>query len=110
MKSSDEHFDSDDWVYARWSRQNKIMPVDFINGYGAELPIRPATTRAASTPRFNAATPDSLDTTAAFQSAQKPAPQARPEKIARAAELLADPNYPSTKELDRLAGFLAGKL
>ena len=101
MNPADDHFDNDDWVFARWSRQNKIMPVNFINSYGSEIPIRPATTSSAT---------DSFDTTAAFQSAQNQTPAARPDKIARASELLADGNYPSAKVLNQLAGFLAGKL
>ncbi len=109
MNPSDDHFDNDDWVFARWSRQKNIMPVNFITGYGSEIPIRPATTRPAASATTSSAT-DSFDTTAAFQSAQNQTPAARPEKIARASELLADGNYPSAKVLNQLAGFLAGKL
>jgi hypothetical protein len=109
MKSSDDQFDWDKWVLTRWSRQTKNMPVDFINGYGSEIPIRPASVRPAA-PQSPAAAPDSLDTTAAFKSAQNPAPSSRPDKIARASELLADSSYPSNKVLNQLAGFLAGKL
>jgi len=109
MKSSDDQFDWDKWVLTRWSRQTKNMPVDFINGYGSEIPIRPAPVRT-SAPKASAAAPDSLDTTAAFKSAQNQAPTVRPEKIARASELLADSSYPSDKVLNQLAGFLAGKL
>ena len=109
MKSSDDQFDWDKWVLTRWSRQTKNMPVDFINGYGSEIPIRPASVRPAA-PQAPATTPDSLDTTAAFKSAQNQTPTARPEKIARASELLADGGYPSDKVLNQLAGFLAGKL
>jgi hypothetical protein len=109
MKSSDDQFDWDDWVLTRWSRQTKNMPVDLINGYGSDLPIRPASVRATA-PKAPAATPDSLDTTAAYKSAQTQTPPARPEKIARASALVADPNYPSDQDLNRLAGFLASKL
>ncbi|HEV2693989.1 MAG TPA: hypothetical protein VG347_13930 [Verrucomicrobiae bacterium] len=85
------------------------MPVDFINGYSSEIPIRPATTRPAA-PTTPAATPDSLDTTAAFKSAQNQTPSSRPEKIARASALVADGSYPSDQDLNKLAGFLADKL
>jgi hypothetical protein len=109
MKSSDDQFDWDTWVLNRWSRQTKNMPVDSINGYGSDLPIRPASVRpaASATP---ATTPDSLDTTAAFKSAQNQTPTSRPDKLARASALLADGNYPSDQTLGRLAGFLAAKL
>ena len=109
MKSSDDHFDWDTWVLTRWSRQTKYMPVDSINGYSPELPIRPATVRPA-TPQAPATAPDTLDTTDAFKSAQNPSPSSRPDKIARASALLADGNYPSEQVLNKLAGFLAGKL
>ena len=109
MKSSDDQFDWDKWVLTRWSRQTKNMPVDLINGYGSDLPIRPASVRVAA-PQSPAAAPDSLDTTAAYKSAQAQTPSARPEKIARASELLADANYPSDQDLNRLAGFLSSRL
>ena len=109
MNPADDHFDNDNWVFARWSRQNKIMPVNFINGYGSEIPIRPALTRTTA-PATTASGTDSFNTTAAFQSAQNQTAASRPEKIARASELLADGNYPSAKVLNQLAGFLAGKL
>ena len=109
MKSSDDHFDWDKWVLTRWSRQTKIMPVDFINGYSAEIPIRPSTVRTAA-PQAPVAPQDSFDSTAALKSAQNQTPASRPEKIARANALLADPSYPSDQVLDKLAGFLAAKL
>lgn len=109
MKSSDDQFDWDNWVLTRWSRQTKNMPVDLINGYGSDLPIRPASVRVAA-PKTPAAAPDSLDTTAAFKAAQAQTPSARPEKIARASALLADGNYPSDQDLNRLAGFLSSRL
>jgi hypothetical protein len=110
MKSTDDHFDWDEQVLNRWSRQNKTMPVDFINGYGSELPIRPASARPATSVGSAAAASDSFATTDAFNSAQNQAAASRPEKIARASELLADGDYPSDKVLNQLAGFLAGKL
>lgn len=109
MKSSDEHFEWDRRVLARWSLQNKNMPVDSINSYGPELPIRPASKRSTAPADFAAAA-DSFDTTAFLQSAQDRAATSRPEKIARAQALLADENYPSEKVLKQLAGFLTEKL
>jgi hypothetical protein len=38
------------------------------------------------------------------------AAEVRPEKIARAAALVADSNYPSAGQLGQLAGFLAKRL
>jgi hypothetical protein len=109
MKSSDDQFDWDKWVLTRWPRQTKTMPVDSINGYGSEIPIRPASVRSAA-PASPVITPDSPDTTTAFKPAQNQTASLRPDKIARASELLADANYPSDKVLNQLAGFLAGKL
>jgi hypothetical protein len=110
MKSSDDHFDWDQKVFHRWFRQTKIMPVDFINGYGSELPIRQTSARPAASSRPSAAEADSLATTGAFNASQNQASTSRPEKLARASELLADENYPSEKVLNQLAGFLADKL
>ncbi len=36
--------------------------------------------------------------------------EVRPEKVAQAAALLNDGNYPSDSDLNRLAGFLANRL
>ena len=110
MNSSDDHFDRDDWVVARWSHQIKIMPVDFINGDGSALPIRQASTRPAAPKTSAPAAGDSFDSTATLKSAQNPAASVRPEKIARASALLADPSYPDNQTLNQLAGFLAGRL
>jgi hypothetical protein len=108
MKSSDDHSDWDAWADARWSRQIKIMPVDIVNGYGSDLPIRPASVRSAAPKPVTAM--DSFDSTDALKTAQNQTSAARPEKVARANELLADPSYPSDKVLNQLAGFLAGRL
>ena len=109
MKSSDDHSDWDTWVLNRWSRQKNNMPVDSINGYSPEIPIRPASARPAAS-AAPATGPDSLDTTAAFKSAQNQTPTSRPDKVARASALVADASYPSDQTLGRLAGFLATKL
>jgi hypothetical protein len=107
MKSSDDHFDSEQWVLSRWSLQINNMPVNSINGYSPELPIRSVST----SPSASASAPaDSGDSTTFTSAAQNQPAASRPDKIARAKELLADGNYPSDKTLNQLAGFLAGKL
>ncbi|HTB84287.1 MAG TPA: hypothetical protein VK742_11585 [Candidatus Sulfotelmatobacter sp.] len=107
MKSSDDHFDSEQWVLSRWSLQLKNMPVNSINGYSPDLPLRSI---SASTTASASAPPDSSDSTTFTSAAQNQPAASRPDKIARAKELLADGNYPSDKTLNQLAGFLAGKL
>ena len=49
----------------------------------------------------------SFHQTEALERTLKAHPQVRPEKIAQAAALVADGNYPSDAHLSRLAGFLA---
>ena len=110
MNPSDEHFEWDGRILNRWSRQYKIMPVDFIYGYGSEIPIRPASSRPAASASSSGSAPDSFNTTAILKAAQNQSSISRPEKLARAQELLSDGNYPSDKVLNQLAGFLAAKL
>jgi hypothetical protein len=106
MNPSDEQFDWDKRLLARWSSQIKIMPINLINGFGPEIPIRPASTRPTTTAGSNAG---SFDTTE-FTSVRSQPTEVRPEKIARAQALLADESYPSEKALKQLAGFLTEKL
>ena len=49
----------------------------------------------------------SFDKTTSLQQTLKDSSQVRPEKVAQASALVADPNYPSDDVLDRLAGLLA---
>jgi hypothetical protein len=49
----------------------------------------------------------SFDQTTALQQSLKDSPQIRPDKVAQASALVADPSYPSADVLDRLAGLLA---
>ena len=107
MYSSDDRFDQDQQMLNRWFRKHKIMDVNFINGRSSEIPVRQTTVRPPPTTVTGSA-PDSF-TTSLSGSQNQPA-ASRPEKIARASELLADGNYPSDKVLNQLAGFLAGKL
>jgi len=109
MNPSDGHFERVGRIQNRFSRKYKIMPVDFINGYGSEIPIRPSAPRPAAS-RAAEVTPDSFDTTEALKSSQNQPAATRPEKLARASELLADGNYPSDKVLNQLAAFLAARL
>ncbi len=108
MKSSDDHFDSEQRVLSRWSLQIKNMPVNSINGYSPDLPLRSVSTR--STASTASAPADSSDSTTFTSAAQNQPAASRADKIARAKELLADGDYPSDKTLNQLAGFLAGKL
>jgi hypothetical protein len=52
----------------------------------------------------------SFDQTTSLQHTLKDLSQVRPEKVAQASALVADPGYPSTDVLDRLAGLLAQHL
>jgi hypothetical protein len=49
----------------------------------------------------------SFDQTTSLQQSLKDSSQVRPEKVAQASALVADPGYPSDDILDRLAGLLA---
>ena len=93
----------------RWFRKYKIMDVNFINGRRSEIPVRQTTVRPPPTTVTGSA-PDSFEATTSLSASQNQPAASRPEKIARAGELLADGNYPSDKILNQLAGFLAGKL
>ncbi len=88
------------------------MEVNFVTGSASEIPLRQSSPR--STPAPAAAVTDS--SAASFEASNSIAASlnqsqtARPEKIARANELLSDPSYPSGQVLDQLAGFLAQRL
>jgi len=49
----------------------------------------------------------SFDQTTSLQQTLRDTSQVRPEKVAQASALVADPSYPSDDVLDRLAGLLA---
>jgi len=49
----------------------------------------------------------SFDQTTSLQQTLKDSPQIRPEKVAQASALVADPSYPSDDVLNRMAGLLA---
>lgn len=52
----------------------------------------------------------SIDQTTSLQQSLSDSSQVRPEKVAQASALVADPSYPSDDDLDRLAGLLAQHL
>lgn len=88
------------------------MVVEFNTGGANFIPVRQSQTRAAGA----VAADKDGDNDASFETQQlarslpKPAADVRPEKIARAAALVADPNYPSPAQLSKLAGLLAKHL
>jgi len=86
----------------------KIMVVEFNTGGANYVPLRQAAARrAAETPTDNSV---SFETTQLAKQLPQAAAEVRPEKIARAAALVADSNYPSAGQLGQLAGFLAKRL
>ena len=52
----------------------------------------------------------SFDRTQALEESVKAIPQVRPEKVAQASALAADPNYPSNILLNKMAGLFAANL
>jgi hypothetical protein len=52
----------------------------------------------------------SFASSTALESALKSLPDVRPEAVANAKALIADPSYPSAGTINRMAGFLAGQL
>ena len=52
----------------------------------------------------------SLEQTTSLEQSLRNSAQMRPEKVAQASALVADPSYPSDDVLDRLAGLLAQHL
>jgi hypothetical protein len=52
----------------------------------------------------------SFSRTQSLEKSVKSIPQVRPEKVAAATALVADPQYPSTGALNKLAGLFAGNL
>ena len=90
----------------------KIMVVEFNTGGANFIPVRQTPARPAGA----AAAANDGDNEASFETAQfarslpQPAAESRPEKIARAAALVADQNYPSDAQLSKLAGLLVKHL
>jgi hypothetical protein len=111
MASSDGHLASDGQGFNRLSPKYKIMEVNFVTGSASEIPLRQSSARSASAP---AAVTDpaaaSFETSNSIAASLSQSQTSRPEKIARANELLSDPSYPSAPVLNQLAGFLAQRL
>jgi len=82
------------------------MEVDFNPG---RSPItdssQPVVRRETSAPATDNTM--SFDQTTSLQQTLRDTSQVRPEKVAQASALVADPSYPSDDVLDRLAGLLA---
>jgi hypothetical protein len=57
-----------------------------------------------------AAAPDPFASSSALESAVQNLPASRPDAVARARELAADPNYPPPGALRQIASLLAGQL
>ena len=107
MSRADKHFERYEWLAGHSPNLYKIMVVEFNTGGANFIPVRQTTTR-----RAEAAADDSSVSFSASSLEQtlKQAPQIRPEKVAAAAALLSDGNYPSDAALSQLAGFLARRL
>jgi len=72
----------------------------------------PATTHAKrSAPKpLSPSGGDAFASSNALEGALKNVPDVRPEAVARARQLINDPNYPSADTVRQLSNFLAGKL
>jgi hypothetical protein len=111
MASADGHLESDGKGFNRLSPTYKIMEVNFITGAASEIPLRQTAAKPTPAPaaasEAGAADFGTSNSIAATFSQSSPT---RADKIARANELLSDPNYPSGPVLNQLAGFLAKRL
>ena len=84
------------------------MEVDFNPGRNTNVGAgQPVNRRAAIQPADNTM---SFDQTQSLEQNLKSIPQVRPEKVAQAAALVANPNYPSDVQLNKMAGLLAGHI
>lgn len=108
MNRADEHFERDEWLVSRSPNFNKIMVVEFNTGGANFIPVRQSSVRPAdASPADDSSV--SFSTQSLQQTFQQSA-QPRPEKVAQAAALLSDSNYPSDAALSQLAGFFASRL
>jgi hypothetical protein len=73
-----------------------------VGGITPQKPRAPATKTAAA--------PDAFASSNALTLAVKNLPASRPEAVARAGELAADPNYPSPEILRQVSRLLADRL
>jgi hypothetical protein len=82
------------------------MEVDFNPGRSPITVVnQPVIRREPSAPA--AGNNMSFDQTTSLQQTLKDSAQIRPEKVAQASALVADPSYPSDDVLNRMAGLLA---
>ena len=109
MSRADDHFDMDEWLGSRSRPYYKVMIVEFNTGGANYIPVRQATPQ-----RTAVASTDDSSVSFSSQSLQdtmkQSSAQSRPEKVAQAAALLNQGNYPSDSALNQLAGFLAERL
>ena len=84
------------------------MEVEFNPGRNANVGASQSVNRRAVIQPAD--TTMSFDRTQALEESVKAIPQVRPEKVAQAAALVADPNYPSNILLNKMAGLFAANL
>jgi len=85
------------------------MEVDFNPGRSPIVGVnQPAIRREPSAKAAD--TTMSFDQTTSLEQALKNSAQVRPDKVAQASALVADPSYPSDEVLSRMAGLLARHL
>jgi hypothetical protein len=109
MSRADDNFEMDEWLGSRSPNFYKIMIVEFNTGGANYIPVQQSSAKRAESASSND------DSTVAFSSPSlqetlKQSSQVRPEKVAQAAALAANPGYPSDQALSQLAGFLANRL
>jgi hypothetical protein len=75
------------------------------SGVGGIVPRKPAATAAKTD-----AAPDPFASSSALESAVNNLPASRPDAVARAKELAADPNYPPPSVLRQVSTLLAANL
>ena len=81
---------------------NSNMNVGGLNGLTPIKPSKPAVK--------NTAVDDSFASSNALASALNNVPDTRPDAVARAQQLIADPNYPSSDIVRQMSSFFASKL
>lgn len=85
------------------------MEVDFNPGRNpVSGPSQPVARRESTS--TTETTTMSFERTTALEQSLKEVPLVRPEKVARAADLIADPSYPSKSDLNRMANLFAQHL
>ncbi len=112
MRYADDNI-RDDSSFRLTPKQFKIMVVEFNTGGANFIPVRQSTARptgAAAAADNDGDNDASFETQQLARSLPKPSADVRAEKIAKAAALVADPNYPSPAQLSKLAGLLAKHL